>query len=129
MSYRREHRGSRAALFDGVEEGGFNRPSHSHDIDEHDNDRAMDSLQDRVIFLKSLTGDIHEEVESQNRMLNRMGNDMDASRGIMSGAMGRLKMVVEKKSSRKMCSLAASFVIVFLIVYYLTRVLGYFMHG
>ncbi|KAF5950713.1 hypothetical protein HYC85_012706 [Camellia sinensis] len=115
MNNRRE-RGSRAALFDGIdsiEEGGIRASSsYSGEIDEHSNDRAIDSLQDR------LTGDIHEEAESHNRMLDRMGNEMDSSRGIMSGTMDRFKMVFEKKSSRRMCKLAAYFVVSFFIIYY-----------
>ncbi|KAL7251509.1 hypothetical protein ACSBR1_013360 [Camellia fascicularis] len=126
-------RGSRAALFDGIdsiEEGGIRASSsYSGDIDEHSNDRAIDSLQDRVIFLKKLTGDIHEEAESHNRMLDRMGNEMDSSRGIMSGTMDRFKMVFEKKSSRRMCKLATYFVVSFFIIYYGIRVLGFFMSG
>ncbi|KAI7989881.1 Pentatricopeptide repeat-containing protein [Camellia lanceoleosa] len=86
MNARREFRNNRAALFDGIEEGGIRASSSysSHEIDEHDNDRAMDGLQDRVNMLKRLTGDIHEEVEGHNRMLDHMGNDMDASRGILT---------------------------------------------
>ncbi|KAL1175490.1 hypothetical protein V6Z11_A04G093800 [Gossypium hirsutum] len=34
-------------------------------------------------------------------MLDRMGNGMDATRGIMSGTMDRFKKVFEKKSNRK----------------------------
>ncbi|RVX19337.1 Bet1-like SNARE 1-1 [Vitis vinifera] len=93
----RDYRGNRIALFDGIEEGGIRASSSysSHEIDEHDNERAVDGLQDRVNLLKRLTGDIHEEVESHNRMLDRVGNDMDASRGILSGTMDRFKMVFE----------------------------------
>ncbi|KAK6937820.1 hypothetical protein RJ641_031328 [Dillenia turbinata] len=118
-----EYRSSRTALFDGIEEGGIRASSSysSHEIDEHDNERAVDGLQDRVNILKRLTGDIHEEVESHNRMLDRMGNDMDSSRGVLSGTMDRFKMVFETKSSRRMFTLVASFVVLFLIVYYLTR--------
>uniref|UniRef100_A0A5B7C496 Putative bet1-like SNARE 1-2 n=1 Tax=Davidia involucrata TaxID=16924 RepID=A0A5B7C496_DAVIN len=133
MSYRREHRASRAALFDGfdgIEEGGLRAASsYSREIDEHSNNKAIDSLQDRVIFLKRLTGDIHEEVESHNRMLDRTGNEMDASRGVMSGTMDRFKMVFEKKSSRRICTLVASFVVSFFIIYYFIRGLRYFMYG
>ncbi|CAN6454265.1 unnamed protein product [Victoria cruziana] len=81
----------------------------------------MDGLQDRISILKRLTGDIHEEVESHNRALDRMGNDMDASRGILSGTMDRFKMVFETKSSRRMATLVASFVALFLLIYYLTK--------
>ncbi|KAK1289408.1 Bet1-like SNARE 1-1 [Acorus calamus] len=123
MNPRRDYRGNRAALFDGIEEGGIRAASSysSHEIDEHDNDNALDGLQDRVSILKRLTGDIHEEVDSHNRMLDHMGNDMDASRGILSGTMDRFKMVFETKSSRRMATLVTSFVVLFLLIYYLTK--------
>ncbi|XP_058188900.1 bet1-like SNARE 1-1 isoform X2 [Rhododendron vialii] len=123
MGSRRDHRNNRVALFDGIEEGGIRASSSyaSPEIDEHDNDRAMDGLQDRVIMLKRLTGDIHEEVEGHNRMLDHMGNEMDSSRGVLSGTMDKFKMVFETKSSRRTFSLVAAFVVIFLIIYYLTR--------
>ncbi|XP_004240506.1 bet1-like SNARE 1-1 isoform X1 [Solanum lycopersicum] len=122
MNSRRE-RGNRAALFDGIEEGGIRASSSysSHEIDEQENERAIDGLQDRVSFLKKLSGDIHEEVDTHNRMLDRMGNDMDSSRGVLSGTMDKFRMVFETKSSRRMFTLVASFVVLFLVVYYLTR--------
>ncbi|KAK8982321.1 hypothetical protein V6N11_037493 [Hibiscus sabdariffa] len=111
MNPRRDMRNGRVALFDGIEEGGIRASSsYSHEIDEHENERAMEGLQDRVNLLKRLSGDIHEEVDSHNRMLDRMGNDMDASRGILSGTMDKFKMVFETKSSRRMFTLVASFV-------------------
>ncbi|KAM7466973.1 hypothetical protein LguiB_014535 [Lonicera macranthoides] len=74
----KEHRSSRSVLFDGldgIEEGGLRASSfYSRDIDEHDNEKAMDSLQDRVVFLKK-------------------GNKMDESRGIMSRTMDQFKMI------------------------------------
>ncbi|OIT33025.1 PREDICTED: bet1-like SNARE 1-2 [Nicotiana attenuata] len=133
MSYRRDHRAHRAALFDNydnIEEGGISASSsYPRDLDERDNDKAVDSLQDRVSFLKRLTGDIHEEVENHNRMLDRMGNEMDSSRGIMSGTMDRFKMVFEKKSNRKTCKLVGYFVLSFFLIYYIFRFLMYFMYG
>ncbi|XP_042055881.1 bet1-like SNARE 1-1 isoform X1 [Salvia splendens] len=119
----RRDRNARVALFDGIEDGGIRSSSSysSHEIDEQENDQAMEGLQDRVLMLKRLSGDIHEEVDSHNRMLDRMGNDMDTSRGVLSGTMDKFKMVFEDKSSRRMFTLVASFVAVFLIVYYLTR--------
>ncbi|XP_011026014.1 PREDICTED: bet1-like SNARE 1-1 [Populus euphratica] len=123
MNSRRDIRNNRAALFDGIEEGGIRAsPSYSsHEIDEQDNERALEGLQDRVILLKRLSGDINEEVDNHNLMLDRMGNDMDSSRGVLSGTMDRFKMVFETKSSRRMFTLVASFLVLFLIVYYLTR--------
>ncbi|GER41587.1 Bet1-like snare 1-1 [Striga asiatica] len=154
---RRDNRASRASLFDNMdslEEGGLrSSTSYSGGIDDHDNEKTVDSLHDRVSFLKrghlpkgsesppkmgicclkcgehTLTGDIHEEVESHNRMLDRMGNEMDASRGIMSGTIDRFKMVFEKKSNRRICKLAAYFVVAFFVLYYIIRVLLYFSYG
>ncbi|OMO54798.1 hypothetical protein CCACVL1_27563 [Corchorus capsularis] len=129
MNYRRDHRSSKSALFDDFDklEGGGLRASSSfsHEIKEHDNDKAIDGLHDRVAFLKRLTGDVHDEVESHNRMLDRMGHGMDATRGIMSGTMDRFKKVFEKKSNRRMCTLVIGFVVAFLIIYYLFRMLRY----
>ncbi|KAK4478183.1 hypothetical protein RD792_017466, partial [Penstemon davidsonii] len=133
----REHRSSRSALFDDLEEGGGLRasPSYSNGMEDHDNEKTMDSLHDRVSFLKrvssisrvhlpvfsSIESDINEEVESHNRMLDRMGNEMDSSRGIMSGTMDRFKMVFEKKSNQRICKLAAYFVVAFFVLYYTFR--------
>ncbi|CAD6248946.1 unnamed protein product [Miscanthus lutarioriparius] len=90
----RGYRSNRTSLFDGIEEGGIRATSYSsHEIDEQENDRAIDGLQDRVSILKRLSGDIHEEVETHNRMLDRMGNDMDSSRGFLSGTVDKFKMV------------------------------------
>ncbi|KAL0854684.1 hypothetical protein Bca101_059836 [Brassica carinata] len=129
MNYRRENRASRTSLFDGLdglEEGRLRASSsYSHDTTERDNDEALESLQDRVSFLKRVTGDIHEEVESHNRMLDKVGNKMDSARGIMSGTINRFKLVFEKKSNRKTCKLIAYFVLLFLIMYYLIRLLNF----
>lgn len=52
----RDPRSSRSALFDnmdGLEEGGLrSSSSYSGGIDDHDNEKTMDSLHDRVSFLK-----------------------------------------------------------------------------
>ncbi|XP_071919913.1 bet1-like SNARE 1-1 isoform X2 [Coffea arabica] len=103
MNSRRE-RNARAALFDGIEEGGIRASSSysSHEIDEQENEKEIDGLQDRVNLLKR-------------------GNDMDASRGILAGTVDKFKMVFETKSSRRMFTLVASFVVIFLVVYYLTK--------
>jgi hypothetical protein len=54
-SFYRDYRGSRPSLFDGIEEG-INRAASSSysnlEISEHDNDTAMDGLQDKVNILK-----------------------------------------------------------------------------
>lgn len=130
MNHRRENRSSRASLFDGydtIEEGGLKASSsYSSDIIEHENEKDLDSLKDRVFFLKQLSSDIHDEVLGHNRLLDRMGNDMDASRGILSGTVDRFKMVFEKKSGCAMCKIVGFLVVFFLVFYYLIRLLRFF---
>ncbi|KAF3436182.1 hypothetical protein FNV43_RR23274 [Rhamnella rubrinervis] len=55
--FSKDIRSNRAALFDGIEEGGIRASSSysSHEIDEHDNERALEGLQDRVILLKRVS--------------------------------------------------------------------------
>ncbi|KAL9267895.1 Bet1-like SNARE 1-2-like protein [Drosera capensis] len=75
MSYRRDNQAARSALFDGhddIEEGGLRASSYSSDINEHDNEKAIDTLKHKVSFLKRLTGDIHDEVLGHNRLLDCM---------------------------------------------------------
>uniref|UniRef100_J3MVD6 t-SNARE coiled-coil homology domain-containing protein n=1 Tax=Oryza brachyantha TaxID=4533 RepID=J3MVD6_ORYBR len=116
----RDFRSHRTALFDGIEEGAITTSAYSSQIHERQNDQAMDSLHDRVSVLKRLTGDIHE-VENHNRMLDRMGNDMDASRGFLSGTVVKFKMVFETKASRRMATMVTSFIVIFFLIYYLTK--------
>ncbi|CAN8324477.1 unnamed protein product [Cochlearia groenlandica] len=132
MNYRRENRASRTSLFDGIdglEEGRLRASSSSssypNDVSERDNDEALENLQDRVSFLKRVTGDIHEEVENHNRLLDKVGNKMDSARGIMSGTINRFKLVFEKNSNRRSCKLVGYFVLLFLVMYYLVRLLTY----
>lgn len=52
----RDHRSSRTSLLNDLEEGGLrSSSSYSHDINEHDNDKAVETLEDRVIFLKRVS--------------------------------------------------------------------------
>ncbi|RYR09291.1 hypothetical protein Ahy_B05g077509 [Arachis hypogaea] len=89
-------RNSRVALFDGIEEGGIRASSlysSYNEIDEQDNER--------------ISSDIHEEVDSHNRMLDRMENDMDSSRGVLLGTMDKFKMVfLFRKSALYKCNMA-----------------------
>ncbi|KHN22191.1 Bet1-like SNARE 1-2 [Glycine soja] len=74
-----------------------------------------------LLHCVGLTGDIHEEVESHNQLLDRVGIKMDGSRGMMMGTMDRFKNVFEKKSARKTCSLVVYFTLAFIFIYYLIR--------
>ncbi|KAM0823414.1 hypothetical protein ACQ4PT_070885 [Festuca glaucescens] len=53
------YRSTRTALFDGIEEGGIRASAYSsHEIDEHENERAIDGLQDLVSILKRVVNKI-----------------------------------------------------------------------
>lgn len=56
----RDFNKGRTALFDGIEEGGIRASSSytSHEIDEHENERAIDGLQDRVNVLKRVSDNV-----------------------------------------------------------------------
>lgn len=124
MNPRRDSRATRSQLFDSLEEGGLrSAPPYASgaEIAEQENERGLGELHDRVNMLKRLTGDIHEEVESHNKLLEGMGNAMDASRSLMAGTMNRFTKVFETKSSRSVATIVASCVVIFLLVYYLTK--------
>ncbi|CAK9859525.1 unnamed protein product [Sphagnum jensenii] len=115
---------TRGQLFDTVEEGGLRASApyvSSTEIAEQENERGLDTLHDRVNVLKRLTADIHGEVDSHNRLLDGMASAMDASRGIMSGTMNQFKRVFETKSTRTIFTIVGTCVVVFFLVYYLTK--------
>ncbi|WZZ59018.1 hypothetical protein YC2023_059125 [Brassica napus] len=75
--------------------------SYSHGTSECGDDEALESLQDRVSFLKqyhvdvilfillsdiiSMTGDIHEEAESYNRLLDKVVVTMEEDSRVCTG--------------------------------------------
>ncbi|THU67136.1 hypothetical protein C4D60_Mb05t21470 [Musa balbisiana] len=49
------------------------------------------------------------------------GHGMDTSCGVLSGTVDRFKMVFERKMNRRMATLVISFLVLFLLIYYLTK--------
>ncbi|KAB2636683.1 hypothetical protein D8674_027217 [Pyrus ussuriensis x Pyrus communis] len=116
-----DHLGKRVAYFVGLWEH-FPRLTYNDAASNFSlHDKTISSSTNLLTYKGILSGDIHEEVETHNHMLDRMGNDMDSSRGVLSGTMDKFKMVFETKSSQRMFTLVASFVVIFLVIYYLTR--------
>ncbi|CAN7043866.1 unnamed protein product [Brassica oleracea var. botrytis] len=58
--------------------------SYSHGTSECGDDEALESLQDRVSFL-NMTGDIHEEAESYNRLLDKVVVTMEEDSRVCTG--------------------------------------------
>ncbi|EFJ28156.1 hypothetical protein SELMODRAFT_170735 [Selaginella moellendorffii] len=122
MSQWRDYRGNRSSLFDNLEAGRNVSSSYaSGEIDEQENERDLDGLHDRVRMLKTLTTDIHEEAQSHSRLLDQMGSGMDTARGMLSGTVDRFKRVFETKSGRNMFTIVASFLLVFLLIYFMVK--------
>ncbi|KAA0050807.1 bet1-like SNARE 1-2 isoform X2 [Cucumis melo var. makuwa] len=68
-----EHRSSRSALFDDLEEGGL-RTSSSVEIKEHDNDKALHTLEDRVSILKRVLPESVIPLNLKTSMLKELWN-------------------------------------------------------
>ncbi|CAD5171581.1 unnamed protein product [Musa acuminata subsp. malaccensis] len=76
----------------------------------------------RLMKLLSMTKiNILMEVEIHNHALDQMGHDMDTSSGVLSGTVDRFKMVFERKLNCRMATLVISFLVLFLLMYYLTK--------
>jgi len=58
---------------------------------EEESRQMEDELKGKVNALKSLSIDIGTEVREQNKFLNQMDGDFDASGGLLGKTMGRLK--------------------------------------
>eukprot|EP00243_Klebsormidium_subtile_P001904 TRINITY_DN13611_c0_g1_i1.p1 TRINITY_DN13611_c0_g1~~TRINITY_DN13611_c0_g1_i1.p1 ORF type:complete len:156 (+),score=15.46 TRINITY_DN13611_c0_g1_i1:103-570(+) len=114
---------ARAALFDGLEEGGLRAGTSfsTSEIAEQENERGLDTLADRVSILKRITTDIHSEAESHHSLLDQMGRNMDGARGMLSGTVDRMTKVFQTKSGRQIFYIVASCVAIFLLIYFLRR--------
>ncbi|RZC60152.1 hypothetical protein C5167_021920 [Papaver somniferum] len=72
-------RSNRSDLFDGIEEGGIRAaPSYFREIEEQENDRAMDGLQDRVLLLKRIVeSDEKQKSAATTRVVSESDEDDD----------------------------------------------------
>eukprot|EP00898_Chlorokybus_atmophyticus_P002058 jgi/Chlat1/2853/Chrsp194S03010 len=92
---------ARGALFNDIEaatDSGNAQRGQLYDdreLAEQENDRSLDKLSDRVSILKRVTMDINQEVDSQHRLLDRMGQDMDGTRGLLGGTMDRFNKFIK----------------------------------
>lgn len=78
-------------------------------------------LEQKVSMLKHATQGIHDEVQTDNRMLSGMATDFDRTGGLMSGAMQRLDGLVRYGGgSGHMCKLIMFVVALFLVLWFLS---------
>ncbi|VDK50638.1 unnamed protein product [Anisakis simplex] len=88
---------------------------------ERQNDSLVDQLTGKVAALKKITIAIGDDVREQNRLLNEMDSDFDASRGLLGTTMGKLGRVAKAGGKNLLCYLVLFSLFVFLLIYYLVR--------
>ncbi|MFH4975326.1 hypothetical protein AB6A40_002035 [Gnathostoma spinigerum] len=88
---------------------------------ERQNDSLVNQLSGKVATLKKITIAIGDDVREQNRLLNEMDSDFDASRGLLGTTMRKLGVVAKAGGKNMLCYLILFSLFVFLIIYYLIR--------
>lgn len=111
MSYRGSSNGS----------GSANRYGDANDFIERQNDDLVEKLSGKVAALKKITIAIGDDVRDQNRLLNEMDSDFDASKSLLGSTMRRLGIVSRSGGKSMLCYLVLFSLVVFIIIYYLVR--------
>ena len=88
---------------------------------EAENDRVAGQLGDRVRLLRSITKDIHDEVESQNKLLDNLGGGMDSVRAAIGGTIDRVTRAFATNPNRLLVYVAGGTAFVLFVLYYATR--------
>jgi len=89
---------------------------------ERDNNAQVDGLNDKVGVMKDLAIQIGNEVEYQNRMLDKMDSGFDSAQGLLGGTLERLNdMVASGNGGTPLCYLVAFILAVFFALYLLFR--------
>eukprot|EP00270_Netrium_digitus_P017328 TRINITY_DN633_c0_g1_i1.p1 TRINITY_DN633_c0_g1~~TRINITY_DN633_c0_g1_i1.p1 ORF type:complete len:124 (-),score=3.36 TRINITY_DN633_c0_g1_i1:323-694(-) len=91
----------------------------SREATELENEISRDELEERARLIKQLTRDIHREVESQNKVLEGMGIEMDTVRRLLSGTADRFRKVFENKNTRNLSTAIVSCVGLVFLLYFL----------
>jgi blocked-early-in-transport protein 1 len=113
MSWGTSPNGSRAGG------GGYYRGGGDSSILESENNRHISQLGDQVSLLKGLTLEIGNEVESQNTLLDQLGNSMFDTSGMLGSTLKRINDMMARGGSRHMCYLIAFIVFTFLAIWFI----------
>eukprot|EP00451_Oxyrrhis_marina_P003753 CAMPEP_0204274066 /NCGR_PEP_ID=MMETSP0468-20130131/24973_1 /ASSEMBLY_ACC=CAM_ASM_000383 /TAXON_ID=2969 /ORGANISM="Oxyrrhis marina" /LENGTH=144 /DNA_ID=CAMNT_0051250217 /DNA_START=45 /DNA_END=479 /DNA_ORIENTATION=- len=88
---------------------------------EQQNDEQLDDLESRIHTLRQISEDINSEVSDSNKLLGGMDSQFDKARGMLKGTMGRLNVMVQQGGPKRLCHLVAVVVVVFLLMWLLSR--------
>ena len=84
-------------------------------------DDTLDELDAAVTRVGYMADNIHEEVESQNKMMSEMQNDLEAAEEELGLVMGKLGDFLQTKDKWQLCTILGLFgvaVLLLLLVVY-----------
>eukprot|EP01039_Chlorochromonas_danica_P010467 gene10467-11597_t len=86
---------------------------------EMENNQRWSELGEQVNLLRNLSRDIHQEVNSQNQLLDSMSRGFSSTSDLFKSTMGKLGVMLNSSSSKHMYYLIVFVVMVFLLVYFM----------
>ncbi|KAK9802781.1 hypothetical protein WJX73_002855 [Symbiochloris irregularis] len=93
------------------------QPGTDLEAQERENDSAIAAMGDRVSELRKLTYGIKSEVDSQNNVLDNMGDLMTRARFGLGGAVTRFKRVFHEPRSRNTFFIVIGAVVLLFVIY------------
>jgi len=121
------HRRNRGLLFGARENAGpagFAQSSGASQEQEHleaQNQQRVDHLGNKVGNLKSVAINIGDEVDYQNKMLDKMSNQFDGAQDLLGQTMKRLDDMVKDGRANSMCYLVLGITLVMFLAYIFFR--------
>ncbi|KAI8995851.1 hypothetical protein BC832DRAFT_535795, partial [Gaertneriomyces semiglobifer] len=91
---------------------------------ESQNDDALSSLHSKISAIKNVTINIHDDVVSQNRLLDNMENSFDSAMTRTKNSMSKLKHMMSVRYHRNTCTIVGIAVLLFFLVWILWRQAG-----
>ncbi|KAA8497275.1 Bet1-like SNARE 1-2 [Porphyridium purpureum] len=127
------HRSNRNLLFGGNAGAGAGGgsaskypqpPNYNHSTQEmegleRDNNAQVDNLNDKVSVMKDVAIQISDEVDYQNRMLDKMSLTFDSAQGLLGGTMERLNDMINSGNGGKHMWYLIAFLVFFFVALYL----------
>lgn len=103
---------------------GYGRPNRAEETSmtlmEMENNQKWDALAEQVQTLKAISMDIHQEVKSQNSMLDGMGKSFGNATDMFRSTINQMGVMMSGGGgSKHMYYLIAFVVFVFLLLYFL----------
>ncbi|KAJ3403796.1 hypothetical protein HDV05_007605, partial [Chytridiales sp. JEL 0842] len=72
---------------------------------ESQNDSQLDSLHTKIRSIRHITTDLHDEVHTQNRLLDDMGTTMEGVQDKIKMATQRVKVMLSTPGGQQLCSM------------------------